>query len=145
MLGADGVLIGSRLIASSESAAPHGFQQAIAAADGNSTIKTTVIDVVRKLDWPGQEFSGRALRNRFVTTWHGRENILAEARTNAAENERYWAAFRSGDVDNTGVFVGEAAGLIGDVQSAGRIVVDMVAQAEQLLSGAAVGLTVSRT
>ena len=144
LLGADGVLIGSRLIASSESAAPQGFQQAITAAGGDSTIKTTVIDVVRNYEWPGQEFSGRALRNRFVATWHGRENILAEAKTNAAENERYWTAFRSGDVDNTGVFIGEAAGLIGDVLSAERIVVDMVAQAEQLLSGAVVGITGSR-
>ena len=134
MLGAEGVLIGSRLIASSESAAPQGFQQAIIAADGDSTIKTTVIDVVRNYEWPGQEFSGRALKNRFATTWHGREGMLAEAKTNAAENERYWNAFRSGDVDNTGVFVGEAAGLIGEVQSAKRILEDMVKQAEQLLA-----------
>lgn len=134
MLGVDGVLIGSRLIASSESAASREFQQAITAADGDSTIKTTVIDVVRNYEWPGQEFSGRALKNRFVTSWHGREAMLAEAKTNAAENERYWNAFRSGDVDNTGVFVGEAAGLIGDVQSASRILEDMVKQAEHLLA-----------
>ena len=134
MLGADGVLIGSRLIASSEASAPREFQQAITAADGDSTIKTTVIDVVRNYEWPGQEFSGRALKNRFVATWHGREGMLAEAKTNAAENERYWNAFRSGDVDNTGVFVGEAAGLIGEVQSAKSILEDMVKQAEQLLA-----------
>ena len=134
MLGADGVLIGSRLIASSDASAPREFQQAITAADGDSTIKTTVIDVVRNYEWPGQEFSGRALKNRFVATWHGREAVLAEAKTNAAENERYWNAFHSGDVDNTGVFVGEAAGLIGEVQSAKRILEDMVKQAEQLLA-----------
>ena len=134
MLGADGVLIGSRLIASSESAASQEFQQAITAADGDATIKTTVIDVVRNYEWPGQEFSGRALKNRFVTSWHGREDMLAEAKINAAENERYWNAFRSGDVDNTGVFVGEAAGLIGEVQSAKRVLEDMVKQAEQLLA-----------
>ena len=134
MLGADGVLIGSRLIASSEASAPREFQQAITAADGDSTIKTTVIDVVRNYEWPGQEFSGRALKNRFVATWHGREGMLAEAKTNATENERYWNAFRSGDVDNTGIFVGEAAGLIGEVQSAKRILESMVKQAEQLLA-----------
>ncbi len=134
ILGAEGVLIGSRLIASSEAAAPLGFQQAITAADGDATIKTTVIDVVRNYEWPAEEFSGRALRNRFVTAWHGRESMLAESKVNAVENERYWKAFHAGDVDNTGVFMGEAAGLIHDVQSAGRIVADMVKQAEQLLS-----------
>ena len=141
MLGADGVLIGSRLIASSEAAAPPGFHHAIAAADGDSTIKTTVIDVVRNYEWPGHEFSARALKTRFVTSWHGREGMLAEAETNAAENERYWNAFHSGDAENTGVFIGEAAGLIGDVRSAGRILDDMVTQAERLLGVDSWGIT----
>ena len=132
ILGADGVLIGSRLVASSEAAAPSGFHNAIVAADGDSTIKTTVIDIVRNYDWPS-EFSGRALRTRFVNTWHGCEGRLTEAATNNAENERYWKAFRSGDADNTGVFMGEAAGLIGDVQPVRRILQVMVAEAEQLV------------
>jgi nitronate monooxygenase len=131
MLGADGVLIGSRLVASSEAAVPPAFQQAIVAADGDQTVRTTVIDIVRKYDWPG--FDGRALRNRFVESWHGREDALAEPATNFVENERYWSAVRSGDADNAGIFAGEAAGLILDVQPAARIVTDMVAQAERLL------------
>lgn len=132
MLGADGVLIGTRLVASSEAAAPHGFHAAIVAADGDSTIKTTVIDIVRNYDWPG-EFPARALKNRFVTNWHGRESVLAEPPTNVVENELYWNAFRLGDTDNTGVLMGEAAGLIHDVWPAGRILKDMVAQAHRLL------------
>jgi nitronate monooxygenase len=133
MLGADGVLIGSRLVACSEAATPVGFHEAILAADGDATIKTTVIDIVRNYEWPGGEFSIRALKNRFVTTWHGRESMLAEFATNAAENERYWKAFRSGDSDNTGVLMGEVAGLIRDIRPAGRILEDMVALAERLL------------
>ena len=57
-------------------------------------VRTAVIDIVRKYDWPG--FDGRALRNRFVNAWHGCEGELAEAATNAVENERYWSAARSG-------------------------------------------------
>lgn len=133
MLGADGVLIGSRLVASSEAATPEGFYAAIVAADGDSTIKTTVIDIVRNYDWPSDEFSVRALKNSFVTKWHGREDVLAETSTNAAENELYWKAFRSGDADNSGVLMGEAAGLIRDIQPAGRILENMVAQAHRLL------------
>lgn len=134
MLGADGVLIGSRLVASSEAATPKGFHEAIIAADGDDTVRTTVIDIVRNYDWPS-EFNARALNNRFVSTWHGREAALAEASTNAAEQEQYWKAFHAGDAENTGVFIGEAAGLIHDVQPAGAIVESMAAQAHVLLKG----------
>ena len=133
MLGADGVLIGSRLVASAEAATPPGFHDAIVAADGDATIKTTVIDIVRNYDWPDPEFSGRALKNRFVNSWHGRESVLAETAINAVEKKSYWHAFRSGDANNTGVFMGEAAGLIRDVRPADRILEEMVMQAERLL------------
>ena len=134
MLGADGVLIGSRLVASSEAATPQGFQPAILAADGDSTTKTTVVDIVRNYDWPGDEFSARALKNRFINTWHGREKLLAETSTNAVENELYWKAFHAGDAENAGVLVGEGVGLIRDIRPAGVIVEEMIAQAHRLLA-----------
>jgi nitronate monooxygenase len=134
MLGADGVLIGSRLIASLEAATPDGFRRAITTADGDSTMKTTVIDVVRNYAWPGNEFEARALRTPFVTTWHGREAKLAEPATNAAENKRFWDAFYGGDADKTGVMISEAVGLIRDVRPAGDILRDMVGEAERLLA-----------
>lgn len=133
MLGADGVLIGSRLVASSEAATPPGFLPAIVEADGDATVKTTVIDIVRNYDWP-DEFAVRALRNRFVTAWHGQESRLAETAINAVEQERYWNAFRSGDAENAGVLIGEAAGLIREVLPAARILEDMVAEAERLIA-----------
>jgi nitronate monooxygenase len=132
MLGADGVLVGSRFVASSEAATSTGFHQAIIAADGDATIKTTVIDIVRNYEWP-PEFPVRALKNRFVHEWHGREDILAQAPINAREQENYWNAYHAGDADNAGVLIGEAAGLIRDVRPAGDIMEDMVAQAELLL------------
>jgi nitronate monooxygenase len=135
MLGADGVLIGSRLVASSEALTPPGFHDAIIAADGDATIKTTVIDLVRKYPWP-DGFSGRALKNGFVSKWHGNESALSDASINASENQRYWIAFRSGDVDNAGVFMGEAVGLIHDVRPAADIIGQMVTQAHGLLRNA---------
>jgi nitronate monooxygenase len=132
MLGADGVLIGSRLVASFEALTPHGFHDAIIAADGDATIKTSVIDLVRNYYWP-DAFSGRALRNGFVTRWHGREAALTDAATIASETERYWTAFTSGDADNAGVFMGEAAGLIHDIAPAAEIIEEMVAEACGLL------------
>ncbi len=135
MLGADGVLIGSRLVASSEALTPWGFHEAIIAADGDATIKTSVIDLVRNYHWP-DGFSGRALKNGFVTKWHGREDALSGSRVSASETERYWAAFTSGDADNAGVFMGEAVGLIRDVRPAAEIIEQMVAQAHGLLRNA---------
>ncbi len=135
MLGADGVLIGSRLVASSEALTPSGFHDAIIAAEGDATIKTSVIDLVRNYHWP-DEFSGRALRNGFVMRWHGRENALVDSAIHGSETERYWTAFTSGDADNAGVFMGEAAGLIHDVKPAAQIIEQMVAQAHGLLRNA---------
>ena len=103
-----------------------------------------MIDIVRNYDWPG-EFRDRALKNRFVTTWHGPEGSLKEAAANTVETKRYWSAFNSGDAENAGVFIGEAAGLIREVQSAERVLDDMVTQAETLLGNGAQHDTASGT
>ena len=128
MLGADGVLIGTRLVASREAAAPSGFKAVLTAADGDATTKTRVVDIARGYDWP-DEFAVRALRNNFVDKWQGREDELAETSTNAVERERYWDAYRAGDAANSGVLIGEAAGLIPDIRPAAEIIEAMVAEA----------------
>lgn len=135
MLGADGVLIGSRLMASREASTPPGLRDAIVAADGDATVKTRVLDVVRDYLWP-PGFSGRALRTRFVTDWLGREETLAEPTVRAAQAERYWRAFRAGDSAETGVFVGEAVGLIEDAPPVAEIIARTVGEAEALLATA---------
>lgn len=133
MLGADGVLIGSRFWASAEALVNPAFQNAAVAADGDSTIRTTVPDKLRKLDWP-DPFTARVMHNRIIRDWHGRENELAEGATIEREGARYFAAMQSGDADNTGVWVGEAAGMIRDVPRAGDLVQRIVQEAEKLLS-----------
>ena len=134
MLGADGVLIGSRLVASTEALAPDGFHDAILAADGDATVRTRTVDIVRNFDWPTDEFEARTLRNRFTERWHGREAELAEPKTNAIEKERYWQAFRAGDAENAGVFISQAAGLMHEVKPVARILDDMVTQASDLMT-----------
>lgn len=136
MLGADGVLIGTRFIATSESAAPPGFREAIVAADGDSTIKTRTVDIVRGYQWPTAEFTARVLKNRFVSTWHGRECELAAQPAQKIQSELFWKAFDAGDADNSAVLMGEAAGLIHRVDPARRVIEEMVEQAERLLSRA---------
>ncbi len=132
MLGADGVLVGSRFWASAEALVPPSFQAVAVAADGDSTIRTTVVDVARRFPWPGA-FTARVMKTRFTMDWHGREAALAESATREREEARYLKAFHAGDVDNTGVFASEAVGLIRDVAPAGEILHRMVHEAENLL------------
>lgn len=136
MLGADGVLVGSRFWASTEAIVPPGLQAAAVAADGDSTIRTTVVDIARRFDWP-KPFTARVIKTRFTMGWHGREAVLAEPATLEREEARYWKAFHAGDADNTGVFAGEVVGLIRDVAPAGDILRRMVHQADDLLARAA--------
>lgn len=132
MLGAEGVLIGSRFWASREALVHPDFQAKAAAADGDSTIRTTVVDIARKLAWP-RGFTARVMRNRFVSEWHGREAELAQPDIAGREMQRYMSAMQSGDADNTGVWFGEAAGLIKNVHPAADIVREIVSEAERLL------------
>jgi nitronate monooxygenase len=131
MLGADGVLVGTRFVASRESEAPEEFRQAIVRADGDATMKSNSVDVVRKRYWPNPEFVVRVLRNGFVLKWHGREHEIEKAID--TEYERFWSAFNAGDADNSGVLMGEVSGLIHDAPPAAQIVKDMVEGACLLL------------
>jgi nitronate monooxygenase len=141
MLGAEGVLMGSRFWASGEAAVHPAFQNVAMAADGDATIRTTVVDIARKLEWP-TPFTARVMKNRFVNDWHGRETELAEPATQEREMQRYVGAMQSGAWDDTGVWVGEAAGLMRDVRPAAELVREIAAEAERLLKNAGSRLAV---
>jgi nitronate monooxygenase len=132
MLGAEGVMMGSRFLFSQEILLSPKLQDAMLEADGDATVKTRALDVVRKYDWP-REITGRALRNKFVDEWHDRDAELAVGDTQAREFERYTKARDSGDADNTGLFLGEAVGLVDDIQPAAAIIEQIVVEAERAL------------
>lgn len=132
MLGAEGVLLGSRFVMSAEAATPEGFHAAVIAADGDATVKTSAFDVVRKYDWP-EKHQARGLKNRFTSRWHGNETALQEDGTIATENERYWKAFYAGDAENAGVLIGENAGLLRDVSPARAIIERIVEGAQTIM------------
>jgi nitronate monooxygenase len=130
VLGADGALVGSRLWATREAQVSERMHGAALAADGDATLRTSVMDVARGLDWPAR-FTARVLRNRFTDTWHGREQVLREDGAQAArEWTEGWAA---GDPDRANTFVGEAAGVIGSIEPARVVVERMAAEAAALL------------
>ncbi len=133
MLGADGVLVGSRFWASTEALVHPSLQAAAIAATGDDTVQTSVTDIVRRKDWPGR-FKIRVLRNAFTDRWHGREDELrAAVDREAAEFDE---AIAAGDARIATPIVGEAAGLISSVEPAGAIVARMVAEAEAHLARA---------
>jgi len=118
-LGAEGVLVGTRFLASDESLTAPQAKRRIVEADGDATVRTTVFDIVRGYEWPPR-FTGRALRNRFTAAWHGRERELA--RSLSPEKDRYAAAAEKRDFDTAVIFAGEAVKLIDSVLPAREIV-----------------------
>ena len=132
MLGADGVLLGTRLWASTEALVREGHHNAILETDGDGTVRTTVADIARQIQWP-PGFTARIRRNAFTHRWHGRESELqAHIQT---EGPRYREAFAQGDAEHTGVWFGEAAGVIHAIESAETIVNALSKGAAQLLRG----------
>jgi len=118
-LGADGVLVGTRFIAADESLATPAAKQRVVEANGDATIRTTVFDVVRGFDgWGG--ITGRALRNKFTTAWHGNERGLQEKL--ASERKAYLSAVERQDFETAVIFAGEAVDLIDSVLPAAEIV-----------------------
>ncbi len=139
MLGADGVLVGTRLWASNEALVKARHHASIVASNGDDTLRTRTPDIVRQLPWPA-EFTARIRRNTFTDRWHGREAELE--RNVAVERPRYQLAFEEGDPENTGVWFGESAGLIDAIEPAATIIERMVGEATgqlQRLAGAILG------
>lgn len=131
MLGADGVLVGTRFWASQEALVKERHHAAIVQSSGDGTLRTQVPDIVRQLPWPRQ-FTARVKRNAFTDRWHGREDELA--RNAATEGAKYRQGFLEGDPDTTAVWFGEAAGLVHAIEPAAIIVERMVADAAAQLS-----------
>jgi nitronate monooxygenase len=130
MLGASGILVGTRFWATPEALGSDNAKQLLVKAKGDDTLRTRVFDIVRSLDWP-DGYSGRAVANDFSRKWHGHESELAQNLTREAES--YWAAARAGDTGKAVVFAGEGLDLIPDIRPAGEIVRDIAAVAERLL------------
>jgi nitronate monooxygenase len=130
MLGADGVLIGTRLWATNEAKVPAPFHAAGLAADGDATVKTSAMDIARQLPWPPR-FTSRLLRGRFTDSWDGRE---AELRQVAVSVGQQWVdGYATGDTERASPLVGEAIGLIAAIEPAAVVVKRIATEAAALL------------
>jgi nitronate monooxygenase len=133
MLGADGVLVGTRFYASKEAAGFAAAKERIVAGTGDQTVRGILFDIARRNVWP-VPYTGRLLRNKFSEQWRGREVELLQHQNDEAE--KYFDARQKGDFDIAGVIAGEAVDLIADIPPAAEIVDRMVNQATALLSSA---------
>jgi nitronate monooxygenase len=132
MLGASGVLLGTRFYASVECDGPEEAKQRICAASNGNSVRGIIFDLSRNNVWPAP-FTGRCLINDHARRWIGREvELMQNIKTVAAE---YAAARAAGNFDIAAVIAGEAVGLIHDIPPAGVIVDRIVSEAEQILSG----------
>jgi len=129
-LGAGGILLGTRFLATRESPIHPNFKQAIVDSDGHDTQLSEIPDIAAGLVWPGA--MTRSRRNRFIERWAGREWALRQNRAEALANLR--AARQRGDVDEGGLSMGQDAGLIHDIPSAGEIVSRIAAEAEEIMT-----------
>jgi nitronate monooxygenase len=131
MLGAQGIVLGTRFYASEEAAGHSKAKARIVAASGDDTVRSNVFDILRQKNWP-KPYTGRCLINDQTRRWAGRKRELI-ARI-SEEQQRFTAARTRGDFDIAAVIAGESVGLIHDVRTAAEIIDSIVKEADELMT-----------
>jgi nitronate monooxygenase/enoyl-[acyl-carrier protein] reductase II len=139
-LGAEGVLLGTRFLATPESPVPEGFKRTILESDGHDTLLTEIPDVAAGRVWPGA--MSRVRRNRFVERWAGREWELRQRRDQVGPATA--EARMRDDVEEYTIGIGQTAGLIDGLKPAGDIVREVVEEAERLITERLADMMVQR-
>ena len=129
-LGAEGVLMGTRFLATREAPIPDGWKRAILDAAGHDTVRTSIPDYASESAWP-EPIAARAIRNAFLDRWLGREEEVR--RLGNALGDQLREARRRDDPAEMNLLAGEVVGLIHDLPSAGALVERIVKEAEALL------------
>lgn len=138
MLGAVGVNIGTRFLASKEAPIDDGWRNAILRASSEDTVKADVINDLNPL--PGTAGFGtvlRSIRTPFLDRWNtDREAAVRERATIQTEMA---AATREGRWSEVLAVAGQGAGAIHDVPTVAEIIERVVAEAEAALQAAPLG------
>jgi len=134
MLGASGILMGSRFYASDESLASDKARQQALSACGDDTVQGAVFDILRDIDWPSA-YKLRTLRNRMTDHFHA--DTAALDKDIEQQRKLFFEAVDNADTEIAPVVIGEAVDLIRDQVPAAEIVANTVKQASELLNNAA--------
>jgi nitronate monooxygenase len=127
--GADGVWVGTCLLASPECENTEQARARIVQAQETDTILTRAFDVAQGLAWPPQ-YPGRALHNRFTEQWHSHIDALPQA---SAARQQLAEAIAAKNYDLAYIYAGEAVGLVKREQPAADVIRHLGDGAEQLL------------
>lgn len=130
VLGAGGVALGTRLLASTEAISHPAEADALVRHSGEDTVRTSAFDTIRGPAWPAGH-DGRALRNDLIDA-HDRGEPHADLRA------RYRRAARD-DISLRPIWAGEGLDLITGVHPASQIVASILREA-----AAAIGAVGSR-
>jgi NAD(P)H-dependent flavin oxidoreductase YrpB (nitropropane dioxygenase family) len=129
-LGAEGVLLGTRFMATPEAPISEAYKQYIVRHDGHNTMLTEIPDIAQGRVWPGA--MSRVARNRFIERWAGREWEVRQRRVEIAKSAA--EARARGDSEEFHIAIGQTAGLISDITPAGQVVETIAAEAERIIS-----------
>lgn len=127
--GAQGVWVGTCLLASPECENTERARACIVQAQETETVLTRVFDVAQGIPWPPQ-YPGRALRNRFTDRWHQQAEELTQDET---ARQQLAEAIKSKNYDLAYIYAGEAVGLVKREQPAAEVIRQLGEGAEQLL------------
>lgn len=125
-LGAQGVQIGTRFVASKECIVHENYKTAVLKAKDRSTVVTGI----------ATGHPVRVITNKFTRDYEAMEKKGAspeELEAMGAGTLRI--AAREGDVDNGSVMIGQIAGMVKDIKSVDEIIQDIVGGIPAVLSG----------
>jgi enoyl-[acyl-carrier protein] reductase II len=133
-LGAAGINIGTRFLASVESPISETWKNSIVAAQSEDAIKADVAIDIMPLPPSAYDVVPRALRTSFLEEWqHRRDDARREA--SRLRNELI-TGIQQGRLYEYFPFTGQTAGMIQDILPAAEIVRRLVAEAEEALAQA---------
>lgn len=130
VLGAQGVNVGTRFLASEEASIAQSWKQSILDAQSQDAVKADVWDVIFPKPAGGAfDVVPRSLRTPFIQEWSDR---LDEAAKRAESlQEEVWAGINGGEMERYVPFTGQTAGLIREILPAGEIVRRLIGEAEE--------------
>jgi nitronate monooxygenase/enoyl-[acyl-carrier protein] reductase II len=132
VLGAQGVNIGTRFLASVEASCGDAWKQAIVRSESEDAVRVDVWwDIFPRPEGASFDTAPRALRTAFVDRWQ-RDRDGAQ-RAAASLQGQIMDAARQGRLLDFVPFTGQTAGAIREVLPAGAIVRQLVAEAEETL------------